>query len=100
MVTARATKLGIACTQACEDKLSTLGAMLSERGLSMKQAAFMGNDINDLACLRAVGLSIVVADAHPSVLPAAAWRTALPGGRGAVREVCDVFADVLGGDDV
>ena len=36
-------------------------------------------------------IGIAVADAHPSVRAAADWSTALPGGRGAVREVCDML---------
>ena len=51
----------------------------------------MGNDINDLACLTCVGLPIVVKDAHPDVVPVARYQTRLPGGHGAVREVCDMI---------
>jgi 3-deoxy-D-manno-octulosonate 8-phosphate phosphatase (KDO 8-P phosphatase) len=38
-----------------------------------------------------VALPIAVADCHASITHAAAWRTALPGGAGAVREVCDLL---------
>ena len=40
---------------------------------------------------RLAGLGITVADAHPDVLRAADWVTAAAGGRGAVREVCDLL---------
>jgi YrbI family 3-deoxy-D-manno-octulosonate 8-phosphate phosphatase len=64
-------------------------------GISLAQVAFVGNDINDLPCLTSVGLPIVVRDAHPDVVPHARYQTNTPGGRGAVREVCDLFESVL-----
>jgi 3-deoxy-D-manno-octulosonate 8-phosphate phosphatase (KDO 8-P phosphatase) len=95
VVTARSRKLGIRCVQGCADKCAALKELASELGVPLAQTAFVGNDINDLACLRAVGLPIVVQDAHPSVLPAAAYLTKAPGGHGAVREVCDLFENVI-----
>lgn len=92
VVSARARKLKVPCIQGCEDKRTALGKMLDELSLSWSQAAFVGNDVNDLECLAAVGLPIVVQDAHPLVLPFAAIRTATPGGLGAVREVCDFIS--------
>jgi 3-deoxy-D-manno-octulosonate 8-phosphate phosphatase (KDO 8-P phosphatase) len=97
VVGARSQKLGIFCLQGCQDKLAALEKVALERKISLQQVAFVGNDINDLACLRLVGLPIVVRDAHPDVVPVAAWRTEALGGRGAVREVCDGFAAVLSG---
>ena len=43
-----------------------------------------------------VGLPIAVADAHPLVRRAASWSTSAPGGRGAVREVCEFILDAQG----
>jgi 3-deoxy-D-manno-octulosonate 8-phosphate phosphatase KdsC-like HAD superfamily phosphatase len=51
----------------------------------------MGNDVNDLPCLSCVAFPIVVKDAHPDVISVARYTTKLPGGQGAVREVCDLF---------
>lgn len=95
VVTARSRKLGIRCVQNCRDKRAALDELVEERGASLGEVAFVGNDINDLPCLTAVGLSIVVQDAHPEVLRHAQYRTEAPGGRGAVREVCDLFIRVL-----
>jgi 3-deoxy-D-manno-octulosonate 8-phosphate phosphatase (KDO 8-P phosphatase) len=96
VVSARARKLKIRCIQGCEDKQATLAELLQEMGLTLAQTAFMGNDVNDLACLNGVGLPIVVQDAHPDVLGCAAYRTQTPGGYGAVREICDLFESVRG----
>jgi 3-deoxy-D-manno-octulosonate 8-phosphate phosphatase (KDO 8-P phosphatase) len=95
VVSARSRKLGIACIHGCDDKRSALERIASEKGFALEQVAFVGNDINDLNCLASVGLPIVVADAHPDVVPHARYRTALPGGHGAVREICDLFERVL-----
>jgi YrbI family 3-deoxy-D-manno-octulosonate 8-phosphate phosphatase len=97
VVTVRSNKLGIRVIQACDDKRAALDALVSELGLSLSDVAFVGNDINDLPCLTAVGVAIVVQDAHPDVLPFACYRTKAPGGLGAVREVCDLFERELAG---
>jgi 3-deoxy-D-manno-octulosonate 8-phosphate phosphatase (KDO 8-P phosphatase) len=95
VVSARARKLKIRCFQNCEDKRKTLESLAQEMGISLTEIAFVGNDINDLSCLTSVGLPIVVKDAHPEVIPLAAYRTRNCGGHGAVREICDLFEQVL-----
>ena len=95
VVSVRSRKLGIRCVQGCKDKREALGTIIKELGLSMPQVAFVGNDINDLTCLTAVGLPIVVQDAHPDILPYARYQTKNQGGHGAVREICDLFQRVL-----
>jgi YrbI family 3-deoxy-D-manno-octulosonate 8-phosphate phosphatase len=95
VVTQRSRKLGIRCLQNCADKCAVLNQVAGEMGFSLEQVAFVGNDYNDLECLSHVGLPIVVQDAQPEVVPAAVYRTRLPGGHGAVREVCDLFERVL-----
>ena len=94
VVGARSRKLSVRCIQGCEDKRAALERVAAELAVTMRETAFVGNDINDLACLEAVGLPIVVADAHQDVLPHAMYRTKTPGGHGAVREVCDLIEAV------
>lgn len=43
-----------------------------------------------------VGLSVAVADAHPLLLPNAHYTTRIAGGRGAVRELCDIILQAQG----
>jgi 3-deoxy-D-manno-octulosonate 8-phosphate phosphatase (KDO 8-P phosphatase) len=95
VVSARSRKLNIECIQNCEDKLHALDQVVKKLGLTFEQVAFVGNDINDLPCLTAVALPIVVSDAHPDVVSFAYYQTKLAGGQGAVREVCDLFDQVL-----
>lgn len=95
VVSARSRKLGVRCVQSCENKRTALEAISQEKGLSLAQVAFVGNDTNDLPSLTCVGLPIVVQDAHPDVISHALYRTRARGGHGAVREICDLFGRVL-----
>lgn len=95
VVSARSRKLGLRCLQSCKDKRAALQMITEEEGLAPDQVAFVGNDINDLPCLSWVGLPIVVQDAHPDVILYAQYQTKVRGGYGAVREVCDLFEQVL-----
>jgi YrbI family 3-deoxy-D-manno-octulosonate 8-phosphate phosphatase len=89
VVGVRCRKLGLECHQGVDDKAPVLAALIAERAIDAADVAYVGNDTNDLGCLAMVGLPVAVADAHLDVLPAVAYVTAAPGGRGAVREVCD-----------
>jgi YrbI family 3-deoxy-D-manno-octulosonate 8-phosphate phosphatase len=90
VVRARCRKLKLPSITGCDDKLTALRRLCQRRGVEMSEVAFFGNDINDAACLGAVGLPVVPADAHPAVVPLARLRTRAPGGNGAGREFCDL----------
>jgi YrbI family 3-deoxy-D-manno-octulosonate 8-phosphate phosphatase len=94
VVGARSRKLAVRCIQGCDDKRRALESVVAELAVTLQETAFVGNDINDLDCLKVVGVPIVVADAHEDVVPHAIYRTRTPGGHGAVREVCDLIAAV------
>jgi len=89
VVRARARKLAVDCVHGCDDKLSALRRIVDDRGLDASQVAYVGNDANDLSCLRWAGVPIAVADAEPVALEAARLVTTRPGGRGAIREVAE-----------
>lgn len=91
VVAARCHKLGIAYQQAEEHKEAALRQLAASRGLTMQQVAYVGNDVNDLECMRLAGISAAVADAHPEVLRAAHLILSHAGGKGAVRELCDLI---------
>ena len=75
-----------------DDKLPALQAMARELGISdLTEVACVGDDAPDLAMLAVVGFAAAPADAHPEVAAQVHWQTAAPGGRGAVREVCDLL---------
>ena len=95
VVRARCQKLGIDCIHGCNDKLTALKQIVAERSLSLEQVAYVGNDVNDLACMNYVGIPIAVADAVPTIKNIARIITANRGGYGAVREVCDLILEAL-----
>nr|WP_209044142.1 acylneuraminate cytidylyltransferase [Brevibacterium marinum] len=91
VVTRRAEKLHADVTQGVDDKARILASWIDEQGLDATRVAYVGNDINDLEAFDVVGWPIAVADAHPKVLAAARVVLDRPGGKGAVREVCDLI---------
>lgn len=95
VVGARGRKLGIETRQAVDDKLAVLSQWAREQSVHLADLAYVGNDLNDLACLRAVGWPIAVPDAHPRVLAEVRLVLDRPGGRGALREVADLILPTL-----
>ncbi len=91
VVAARCRKLRITCHQGYERKLPKLRELVEERGLTASEVTYVGNDLNDLAVMGWCGVPIAVADAIPEVKRASCFVTRCPGGRGAVREVCDLL---------
>jgi 3-deoxy-D-manno-octulosonate 8-phosphate phosphatase (KDO 8-P phosphatase) len=77
--------------QGVDDKLAVLTTLAQKYGLSLDQVSYIGDDVNDLEALRAVGFSAAPADAMPSVLQAVHYICAKKGGEGAVREVADLI---------
>ena len=91
VVTARCRKLGIECVQGTDDKIGAMSALLATHELEWSEVVFVGNDINDVECLRAAGLGVAVADAWPAAVAAADLVLTRAGGRGAVRELADLI---------
>jgi YrbI family 3-deoxy-D-manno-octulosonate 8-phosphate phosphatase len=91
VVGARCAKLGIKCVQGCNDKLPVMSQWLKQGGINAANTVYVGNDVNDLECLAAVGCGVAVADAHVEVRAAARMVLSRPGGHGAVRESCDLI---------
>jgi YrbI family 3-deoxy-D-manno-octulosonate 8-phosphate phosphatase len=89
VVSARARKLRVDVRQGVDDKAAALIEWAAETGVPLSSVAYVGNDINDLACLNLVGWPVAVPDAHPLVLAAARVVLTRAGGDGAVRELSD-----------
>ena len=88
----RARELGISrFYEGVRDKVAILEELLAALTLKPSEVAAMGDELVDLPLLHRVGLGVAVADAVPEVAAAAHWVTSLSGGRGAVREVCDLL---------
>ena len=88
----RMAELGVAWVkQGIKDKLLALQEILDRLRLQPRCVACVGDDSPDLPLMHAAQLACAVADAHASVRQSAHYVTQLPGGRGAVREVCDLL---------
>lgn len=95
VVKARADKLGVPVLQGIQEKWSALQAWLAERGIDPVEVVYVGNDDNDLPCMTRVGCAVAPADAYPAALQAAHLVLEHCGGRGAVREICDLILHQL-----
>lgn len=87
VVAARAAKLGVPVLHGIDAKGVALADWCERRAIELSRTAYVGNDVNDLPCLRLVGWPIAVADAHESVRMQARAVTTTLGGHGAVREI-------------
>ncbi len=95
VVTARATKLNIPVLQGRDHKLQDLTGWAEQQGLALDDIFYVGNDTNDVECLRACGMGIVVADAHTDALAVADLVLQRSGGQGALRELADLILPLL-----
>ena len=88
-VTRRAGELGVKAFQNVEDKLLCVGRLCEKAGFKLREAAFVGDDLNDLAVMRKVGVSFAVANAADEIKAIAHLTTSKNGGEGAAREVVE-----------
>ncbi len=92
IVAERCRELGIEeLYQGVADKLECMMDVAGKYGVEQEQIAYIGDDMNDLACMQVAGISACPADAWEPVKESASYVCRNDGGRGAIRE----FADYL-----
>ncbi|MCF6179548.1 MAG: HAD-IIIA family hydrolase [Geopsychrobacter sp.] len=92
VVARRAAELGIEILyQGALNKREPYLEILAQTGLRDEQIAYVGDDLIDLPVLRRVGFSATVADADAEVIKRVDFVSARLGGRGAVREICELL---------
>lgn len=92
----RMAELGVAhVIQGAADKVAAFDQLLSQLQLDAAQCVYTGDDIPDLPLLKRVGFAIAVANAVQEVKAACDYTTVLPGGGGAVREVCEMLVAAM-----
>jgi len=98
VVDARAKELGIRedSFQGVKDKPAVVRRILERHAIFPERAAFMGDDVVDLAAMDFAGMAITVADANDEVKSRADMITEKKGGKGAVREVCEAILKAKG----
>lgn len=89
VVKARCDKLKVSCVHGVDDKISILKKEIEKRNLSPDEVCFVGNDVNDIECIKYAGLGIATNNAYASVKEVADFVTEKNGGDGAVREIID-----------
>jgi 3-deoxy-D-manno-octulosonate 8-phosphate phosphatase (KDO 8-P phosphatase) len=82
--------------QGVMDKLSLVREMAARYGLTLSQVAYIGDDINDLETLKAVGFSATPADGMPQVAAVVDYICQKKGGEGAVREIIEMILETQG----
>ena len=93
----RAANLGIThLYQGVEDKLAAFEALLAQLRLAPEQSGCMGDDLLDLPLITRCGLAATVPDAPEALRARAHYVTRAHGGRGAVREVCELILHAQG----
>lgn len=98
LVARRAEKLAIPeLHQGVTDKLSLIREMAARHGLSLSQVAYIGDDVNDLESLMAVGFSASPADGMPEIRRAVDYVCRKKGGEGAIRELADMILEAQKG---
>jgi YrbI family 3-deoxy-D-manno-octulosonate 8-phosphate phosphatase len=87
IVSARAVKLGIHAMQAVENKKETLLEYCEKSSINPKDVLYIGNDINDLEAMLAVGFPACPEDAYPEIKKIAKLVIPVSGGCGVIREL-------------
>jgi len=100
VVAKRAAELGIRhLFQGADDKLAVLEGLRAQLGFALSACGYMGDDLPDLPLLVRCGFAATVPDAPEAVRARAHYVSRRPGGRGAVREVCEVILAARGALD-
>ena len=97
IVVRRAADLGIDHVyQGQHDKRLAFAELLAATGAAPDECGYIGDDVIDLPLFARVGFAVTVPSGHPEVQHRAHYVTKAPGGRGAVREVCDMVMRAQG----
>ena len=96
VVARRCEKLRLEYCQSEDHKISALRAWICDRRLDSEHVIYVGNDVNDLECMAAVGCAVAPADAHPAALAVASIVLRSEGGKGAIRELADMVLGIVG----
>ncbi|MFL6231413.1 MAG: KdsC family phosphatase [Pyrinomonadaceae bacterium] len=93
----RARDLGIQhLRQGTHDKIVEFREVLEAAGVTQDETAVVGDDVTDIPLMRRAALAVAVADATADTRAHAHYVTQLPGGFGAVREVCELILKAQG----
>ncbi len=93
-VARRAAELSVThVVQGSADKVADFEKLMLRAGVEADACAFVGDDLPDLAVMKRCGLAVAVANAVAAVKDCAHYVTSAAGGRGAVREFCELVLE-------
>jgi YrbI family 3-deoxy-D-manno-octulosonate 8-phosphate phosphatase len=95
VVEARARKLNIPVLQGISNKVEALKELASEKGYSLKNILYVGNDLNDYHVMQICGYTACPKDSHQMIKSIATVTLETKGGNGVVRELLE---DILQAD--
>ena len=96
VVSARANKLDLFCLQGVDNKAQALTDYCENNQTPLNDVAYVGNDINDLAVMKLVGVTFCPADAHVSIKEISQYILESKGGEGVAREIFDLLTQKRG----
>ena len=94
VVETRSKKLDIGVFYGVDSKIDLFKREVKKLNLTMQEVCYIGNDVNDLECIKEAGIGVAVNDSRPEVKKIADYITEKKGGEGAVREICDLIISV------
>lgn len=98
VVESRCKKMRVRCwtgVDSADDKLNILKRLVRELNLKPENVCYVGDDVNDLACMEYAGVGMTVADGNRKNKKIAAYVTNKNGGDHAVREICDLILSIF-----
>ena len=95
VVSARAKKLDLFCIQGVANKAQALIEYCVNHQIELSEAAYVGNDINDLEVMKLVGTTFCSADAHVSIKEISQSILESKGGEGVSREIFDLLTQTI-----
>ena len=97
LVRKRMAELGIEhLVQGREDKGAAMAELLATTGIDARHAAYMGDDLVDWPAMRDAGFKACPIDADPWIAGKCDFVAPSAGGRGAVREFCELLLSARG----
>ena len=91
IVTKRCKKLKVECIQGISNKKKILESHINKFGINPKNILYVGNDLNDLECMKIVGWPIAVNDADPKIKDVSKIILKKKGGQGIVKEIYNLL---------
>jgi 3-deoxy-D-manno-octulosonate 8-phosphate phosphatase (KDO 8-P phosphatase) len=79
-----------------KDKQAKIEELKKELNIGDENVGYIGCEVTDIEAMKRTGFAVATADAIDEVKEVADYITLAPGGRGAIREVCEFILRAMG----